>query len=183
MLVPISKVTKEFDVEAHQLREWEKRDWLGDVLKDPENNNQRVYTEEQLERIELINAAIKEQREKGIKRTDFQDIESRLLDRFGGEIKKMDSEIMVHPNSMEQMVEMIALQQKMLVEMQQQMQKMQQRELPIPVDYSEMLVEMQKQLKFSEEREERLLGLVEKLQNDVEELKKMPPKSRWKFWK
>ncbi|MBC9721091.1 MAG: MerR family transcriptional regulator [Lactobacillus sp.] len=183
MLVPISRITKEIGIEAYQLREWEKRDWLGDVLKDPENNNQRVYTEEQMKRIQLINELIQEQRKKGIKRTDLQAIEEKLLDRFGGEVKKMDSEVMVHPNSLEQMVEMIALQQKMIIQMQQQLEKLQQKELPAPVDYSEMLSEMKNQLKFSEEREERLLGLVEKLQNDVEELKKRPSKQRWMFWK
>ncbi|MBC9720403.1 MAG: MerR family transcriptional regulator [Lactobacillus sp.] len=183
MLVPISRVTKETGIEAHQLREWEKRHWLGDVLKDPENNNQRVYTEEQIKRIQLINESIQEQRKHGIKRTDLQAIEEKLLDRFGGEVKKMNSEVMVHPNSMEQMVEMITLQQKMIVQMQQQLVKLQQKELPAPIDYSETLSEMKNQLKFSEEREERLLELVEKLQNDVEELKKLPPKQRWKFWK
>ena len=183
MLIPISRITKELDVEAHQLREWEKRDWLGDVLKDPNNNNQRVYTKQQVERIEFIYHAINEQREKGFKRTDLKEVEAQLLDKFGGEIKKIDSEIMVHPNAMEQMVEMIALQQKMIVEMQQQLQQLQQKELPAPVDHSEVLDDMQKQLKFSAQREEKLLGLVEKLQTDVEELKKMPPKSRWKFWK
>lgn len=183
MLAPISRVTKELNLEAHQLREWEKRDWLGDVLKDPDNNNQRVYTQEQVERIEFIRDAIAEQREKGFKRTDLQVIEARLLDRFGGEIKKIDTEIMVHPNSMEQIVELIQLQNKKIMELQEIIIQQQQRELPEPVDHSETLSQVQNELKFSAEREEKLLSLVEKLQDDVEKLKEMPPKSRWKFWR
>lgn len=183
MLAPISRVTKELNLEAHQLREWEKRDWLGDVLKDPDNNNQRVYTQEQVERIEFIRDAIAEQREKGFKRTDLQVIEARLLDRFGGEIKKIDTEIMVHPNSMEQIVELIQLQNKKIMELQEIIVQQQQRELPEPVDHSETLSQVQNELKFSAEREEKLLSLVEKLQDDVEKLKEMPPKSRWKFWR
>ena len=183
MLAPISRVTKELNLEAHQLREWEKRDWLGDVLKDPDNNNQRVYTQEQVERIEFIRDAIAEQREKGFKRTDLQQIEAKLLDRFGGEIKKIDTEIMVHPNSMEQIVELIQLQNKKIMELQEIIIQQQQRELPEPVDHSETLSQVQNELKFSAEREEKLLSLVEKLQDDVEKLKEMPPKSRWKFWR
>lgn len=182
MLVPIGKIVRELGIEAHQLREWEKRDWLGDVLKDPEQNNQRVYTEEQIERIKLISKTIKEQREKGIKRTDFEEVEEKLLDHFGGEIIKRETEMIIHPNSIEQMVEMIQLQQKMMMEMQQQIENLQNRELPTPIDHTEQFEEMKNQLKFSQEREEKLIGLIENLQNDVEELKKIPPKSRWKFW-
>lgn len=182
MLIPIGKITKELGIEAHQLHMWEKRDWLGDVLKDPDSNNQRVYTEEQVKRIHLIHETIQKQREKGIKRTDFEEVEEKLLENFGGEVTKRETEVIVHPNSMEQMIEMIGLQQKMMLEMQQQIEKLQNKELPAPVDHSEVLSEVKNQLKFSQEREEKLIGLVEKLQDDVEELKKMPAKSRWKFW-
>lgn len=182
MLVPIGRLTKQLNVEAHALREWEKRGWLGDVLKDPDNNNQRVYTEEQVERIRLIHKTIQEQREKGIKRTDLEEVEEKLLDQFGGEVVKRDSEVMVHPNSMEQMLEMIAFQNKQILELQQMIQNQPKFNLPEPIDHSEDLKEMKKQLKFSEEREEKLIGLIEKLQEDVEELKKTPQKSRWKFW-
>jgi len=61
-------------------------------------------------------------------------------------------------------------------------ENLQNKELPAPVDYSQHFEELKNQLKFSQEREEKLIGLIEKLQDDVEELKKMPPKSRWKFW-
>lgn len=182
MLIPISKITKELGIEAHQLREWEKREWLGDVLKDPDSNNQRVYNKQQIERIHLIHETIKQQREKGIKRTDFDEVEEKLLEKFGGEVTKRETEMIIHPNSMEQMLEMIALQQKMILEMQQQIENLQNKELPAPVDHSEHFEEVKNQLKFSKEREEKLIGLIEKLQDDVDQLKKIPPKSRWKFW-
>ncbi|AUD15076.1 hypothetical protein CXF77_16170 [Planococcus sp. MB-3u-09] len=85
MRIPISRLVKELNLEAHQLREWEKRDWLGEVIKDPRQNHQRVYTEEQIECIEMIAQTIQNQRVKGIKRTNFEEVEAKLLDRFGGE--------------------------------------------------------------------------------------------------
>ncbi|MDN7246289.1 MerR family transcriptional regulator [Planococcus shenhongbingii] len=53
-MIPISRLVKELNLEAYQLREWEKRDWFGEVVKNPKKNHQRVYTEEQVERIQLI---------------------------------------------------------------------------------------------------------------------------------
>lgn len=183
MLIPIGKITKELAIEAHQLREWEKREWLGDVLKDPDHNNQRVYNDHQIQRIHLINETIQKQREKGFKRTDFTEVEKKLFEKFGGEVtKRRDLEMVVHPGSMDKIIDMIVLQQKMMMEMQQQIENLQNKELPTPIDHSQHFEEMKNQLKFSQEREEKLIQLIEKLQNDIEELKKMPSKSRWKFW-
>lgn len=182
MLIPIGKISKELGIETHQLREWEKREWLGDVLKDPDSNNQRVYTEEQVERIHLINETIKNQRKKGIKRTDFGEVEEKLLDRFGGEVIKRETEMMIHPNSMDQIVRIIELQNKKIMELTEIIENQAKFNLTEPADYSKDLEEMKKELKFSEQREEKLIRLIEKLQIDVEELKKTPQKSRWKFW-
>lgn len=182
MLIPIGKISKELGIETYQLREWEKREWLGDVLKDPDSNNQRVYTEEQIERIYLINETIKNQREKGIKRTDFQEVEEKLLDKFGGEVTKRETQMIIHPNSMDQIVELIQLQNKKIMELTEKLENQAKFSLPEPIDHSKDLEELKNQLKFSEQREEKLIGLIEKLQIDVEELKKTPQKSRWKFW-
>lgn len=182
MLIPIGKITKELAIEAHQLREWEKRDWLGDVLKDPDNNNQRVYNDHQIKRIHLIHETIQKQREKGFKRTDFTEVEEKLFEKFGGEVIKRESEMTIHPGSMEKLIEMIGLQQKMMLEMQLQIENLQNKELPTSIDYSQDFEEMKSQLKFSQEREEKLIGLIKKLQDNVEEMKRMPQKSRWKFW-
>lgn len=183
MLAPISKITRQFEIEPHQLREWEKRGWLGDVLKDPDSNNQRVYTDYQVKRIQVIHETIKKQREKGIKRTDIEEVEHKLLEEFGGEITKREFEMIIHPNAMENMAELIRLQQKMILQLQDQVKDIQEKELPAPVDHSEYLDSIKQELKFSAEREEILIDLIKKLQDDVEKLKEVPAKSRWKFWK
>lgn len=182
MRIPISRLVKELNLEAHQLREWEKRDWLGEVVKDPRQNHQRVYTEEQVERIELIAQTIQAQRAKGIKRTDLQEVEAKLLERFGGEVKRMDTDIVVAPQSLNQIVELLMGQNQKINELQQLMQQQPKQQLPDPVDHTEVLADMKTELKKSQEREEQLLAIVQQLQTDLDELKKAPAKSKWKFW-
>lgn len=142
MRIPISRLVKELNLEAHQLREWEKRDWLGEVVKDPRQNHQRVYTEEQVERIELINQTIQAQRAKGIKRTDFQEVEAKLLERFGGEVKRMDTDLVVAPQSLNQIVELLMGQNQKINDLQQLMQQQPKQQLRDPVDHTEVLADM-----------------------------------------
>ena len=182
MRIPISRLVKELNLEAHQLREWEKRDWLGEVVKDPRQNHQRVYTEEQVERIQLISKTIQAQRAKGIKRTDFEEVEAKLLARFGGEVKRLDSDLVVAPQSLNQIVELLMGQNQKINELQQLMQQQPKNQLPDPVDHTDVLADMKNELKKSQEREEQLLALVQQLQSDLDELKKAPAKSKWKFW-
>lgn len=56
------------------------------------------------------------------------------------------------------------------------------QQLADPVDYTEVLADLKNELKKSQEREEQLLTIVQQLQSDLEELKKAPAKSKWKFW-
>ena len=182
MRIPISRLVKELNLETHQLREWEKRDWLGEVVKDPRQNHQRVYTEEQVERIELIAQTIQAQRAKGIKRTDFQEVEAKLLEQFGGEVKRMDTDLVVAPQSLNQIVELLMGQNQKINDLQQLMQQRPKSQLTDPVDHTEVLAEMKSELKKSQEREEQLLAIVQQLQSDLDELKKAPAKSKWKFW-
>ena len=182
MRIPISRLVKELNLEAHQLREWEKRDWLGEVVKDPRQNHQRVYTKEQVERIQLIAETIQAQRAKGIKRTDFEEVKAKLLERFGGEIKRIDADLVVAPQSLNQIVELLMGQNQKISELQQLMQQQPKRQLPDPVDHTEVLAGMKDELKKSQEREEQLLAIVQQLQTDLDELKKAPAKSKWKFW-
>ena len=79
MRIPISKITRELDIKSFQLHKWEERGWLGTepVLKDPDNNGQRIYSEQQVERIEFIDEVIKDQENEGF-------IE-RIL-KYGGKI-------------------------------------------------------------------------------------------------
>lgn len=109
-MIPISKITKELDIKPHQLREWEKRGWLGTekVIKDPDNNGQRIYNEEQIERIRFINEEIIQQKKKGITRTDIAEMDAKLLDKFGGEVTPIEKkEIMIHTTSVEDMTKLI----------------------------------------------------------------------------
>lgn len=182
MRIPISRLVKELPLEAHQLREWEKRGWLGEVVKDPRQNQQRVYTEEQVERIQLIADTIQAQREKGIKRTDLAEVEAKLLERFGGEVKRIDTDLVVAPQSLNQIVELLMGQNKKINELQQLMHQQPKQQLPDPVDHTEVLADMKNELKKSQEREEQLLAIVQQLQSDLDELKKAPAKSKWKFW-
>ena len=182
MRIPISRLVKELNLEAHQLREWEKRGWLGEVVKDSRQNQQRVYTEEQVERIQLIADTIQVQREKGIKRTDLAEVEAKLLERFGGEVKRIDTDLVVAPQSLNQIVELLMGQNQKISELQQFMQQQPKHQLPDPVDHTEVLADMKNELKKSQEREEQLLAIVQQLQADLDELKKAPAKSKWKFW-
>lgn len=182
MRIPISRLVKELPLEAHQLREWEKRGWLGEVVKDPRQNQQRVYTEEQVERIQLIADTIQAQREKGIKRTDLAEVEAKLLERFGGEVKRIDTDLVVPPQSLNQIVELLIGQNQKINELQQFMHQQPKQQLLDPVDHTEVLADMKNELKKSQEREEQLLAIVQQLQTDLDELKKAPAKSKWKFW-
>jgi DNA-binding transcriptional MerR regulator len=180
--IPISRLVKELNLEAHQLREWEKRDWLGEVVKDPMQNHQRVYTEEQVERIQLIAETIQIQRAKGIKRTDFEEVKAKLVERFGGEVKRINMDLVVAPQSLNQIVELLMGQNQKITELQQLMQQQSKNQLPEPVDHTDVLVDMKNELKRSQEREEQLLALVQQLKSDLDELKKSSSKSKWKFW-
>lgn len=182
MRIPISRLAKELNLEAYQLREWEKRGWLGEVVKDPRQNQQRVYTEEQVERIQLIAETIQGQRAIGIKRTDFEEVEAKLLERFGGEVKRIDTDLVVAPQSLNQIVELLMGQNQKINDLHQLMQQQPKQQLLDPVDHTEVLADMKNELKKSQEREEQLLAIVQQLQTDLDELKKAPAKSKWKFW-
>jgi uncharacterized protein YlxW (UPF0749 family) len=67
-------------------------------------------------------------------------------------------------------------------ELQQLMQQQPKQQLPDPVDHTEVLTDLKNELKKSQEREEQLLAIVQQLQSDLDELKKAPAKSKWKFW-
>ncbi len=53
---------------------------------------------------------------------------------------------------------------------------------PNPVDQTEILADIKNELEKSQEQEEQLLALIQQLQSDLDEMKKAPAKSKWKFW-
>jgi DNA-binding transcriptional MerR regulator len=187
MRIPISKISKELNIKSFQLHKWEERGWLGNepVLKDADNNGQRVYSEEQIKRIHFIHEVIEEQRKQGIKRTDFEEMEEKLLEKFGGEVSRIEKEeIAVLPASFDAFQKLFMQQNKQINALTEMVQELQKRELPIPVDHTSDFEEMKKQLAFSKEREDKLISLIENLQDDVELLqeKQKKKKSSWKFW-
>ena len=172
-MLSIGRVTKDLGLKPYQLHKWEERGWLGSdpVLKDPDNNNQRIYTEEQVERIRFIQKVIQEEQDKGIKRMDNSYMQQRLLDEFGGEITKKEDELMVFPSSFEAFQNLMVQQNKEILALSEMVKELQTRALPAePKDYTSALEEVQVQLKHSQEREDKLLSVIEKLQDDIEEL-------------
>src|SRR5699024_221377 len=149
-LVGISRISRELNIETYLLREWEKREWLAAVLKDHEQNNQCVYDDKQVERIKFIWSIIQEQRKKGFKRTDIQEVEEKLLDKFGGMVKPIESNITVHPGSIDQIIELIQTQNKKIIQLESIVSK--QDNLP---DYSEKLQEIREELEASKKREKK----------------------------
>lgn len=125
MRIAIGKVVKELGVKPHMLHTWEERGWLGyeAVLKDPNANNQRVYSEKQYERILFIHALIQEQHERGYKRTDTAEVSQALLDEFGGEITPMKEETTLLPTTVEEFHHLLMQNNKMLGDMAEQLKK------------------------------------------------------------
>lgn len=97
MVKYIGDVTKEFGIESHTLRNWEDRGLIGDVEQDFVHG--RMYNEEQIERIKTIQEVINAQREKGMKRTDYREVEDVLLDRFGGLVVERQENIPATPET------------------------------------------------------------------------------------
>src|SRR5699024_5196842 len=186
-MIGISRISKELNIETHLLREWEKRNWLGEVLKDPEQNNQRIYDDEQVERIKFIWGIIQEQRKKGLKRTDIQEVEEKLLDQFGGMVETIENNMIVHPGSVDQIVELIRMQNKKISHLESAVSKQEN----LMQNNSETLQEIKEELEVSKKREEKQEQVIEdmneKLQKavnfiiDMEEKQQNEPRKK-SFW-
>lgn len=173
MATPISKIIKELHIKPHQLHKWEERGWLGyhPVLKDPEHNGQRVYSEEQIQRIRVIHENIEDQRKRGIKRTSMSEVEEVLLEKFGGEVTRIQKEeSMVLPSSVEALMELMRNQNEKIMQMQETVERLQQNKIEVK-DHTPALEEMKKKLDDSEQREEKLLSLIGQLKEDMEDIK------------
>src|SRR5699024_8615154 len=152
-----------------------------------EQNNQRVYNEEQVERIKFIWDIIQEQRKKGFKRTDIKEVEAKLLEHFGGMVQPVETNIAVRPGSMEQMIELIQMQNKKIDHLESIVT---QQEKMLPGNL-ERLKEVQEELEASKKREEdqreAMYEMNEKLQQAVdtmEEIKEQQKEVQEKksFW-
>jgi len=176
----ISEVVKDLDVPAHMLRDWEDRGYFGEVLQ---IGGKRVYSDDQIERIKFVLEKVTDQREEDVLRTDYSEIDSAFLDRFGGivtsvpqtptemvsgfmdQLGKRDTDIQ---NALESIKDLM-----------QEMLEKPQLELPVPIDYSLTLEEVKKELESSQKRENELLSIVESIQNDVNRPLELPDTTKY----
>ncbi len=171
MRVPISKVTRELEIKSFQLHKWEERGWLGTelVFKDPDNNGQRTYSKQQVERIEFIDEVIKDQRKRDIHRTNPKEMEKLLLEKFGGEVTRIENKdsSIVLPTILESF-------QVLLVQQNQEMNAMREMVDELVKEQLELKSYIKKslpgRLQLEEHDRELLLSLKETIKNRKKEL-------------
>ena len=169
MRFPINKITKELEIKSFQLHKWEERGWLGTepVLKDPDNNNQRIYSKQQVERIEFIDEVIKDQRKQGIHRTDPKEMEKLLLEKFGGEVTRIESkELIVLPTTLESFQESLIQQNKEMNAMREIIEELVQGQLELKSYIKESLPG---RVQLEEHDSELLLSLKETMESRKKE--------------
>lgn len=170
MRVPISKITRELEIKSFQLHKWEERGWLGTepVFKDPDNNGQRTYSKQQVERIEFIDEVIKDQRERGIHRTDPKEMEKLLLEKFGGEVTRIESkELIVLPTTLESFQESLIQQNKEMNAMREMIEELVKGQLELKSYIKESLPG---RVQLEEHDRELLLSLKETMASRKKEL-------------
>lgn len=169
MRFPINKITKELEIKSFQLHKWEERGWLGTepVLKDPDNNNQRMYNKQQVERIEFIDEVTKDQRKKGIHRTDPKEMEMLLLEKFGGEVRRIENkELIVLPTTLESFQESLIKQNKEMNAMREIIEELVQGQLELKSYIKESLP---RRVQLEEHDRELLLSLKETMESRKKE--------------
>lgn len=176
MRIGIGKVVKELGVKPHVLHTWESRGWLGyePVLKDIDNNNQRVYSEEQLERIRFIHALIEDQRQQGIKRTDIGAVEQALLDKFGGEITTIQEEATLLPSTVDEFHHLLLQNNKMLGDMADQLKKRDEEMLALMAQHEKEKAELQNEMQLFKEKLDVAVDYIQK-----QEAKEAEKKGLW----
>ena len=170
MQVPISKVTRELELKSFQLHKWEERGWLGTelVFKDPNNNGQRMYSKQQVERIEFIDEVIKDQRKREIHRTDPKEMEQLLFEKFGGEVTRIESkELIVLPTTLESFQELLIQQNKEMNAMRETVDELVKGQLELKSYIEESLPG---RLQLEEHDRELLLSLKETMASRNKEL-------------
>ena len=183
MRVSISKITKELDIKPFQLHKWEERGWLGNdpILRNPDENGQRIYNEQQVERIEFIDETIKRQREQKIHRTDPKEMDKLLLEKFGGEVTRMESEeLVVFPKTIESFQGLLVQQSQEMNAMRETIEQLAKGQVELR-DYIEKSLPNRVQLE--EHDRELLLSLKETLEaKDQLAITTSEKKKWWKFW-
>jgi len=168
--VPINKLTKELEIKSFQLHKWEERGWLGTepVLKDPDNNGQRIYSKQQVEHIEFINEIIKDQKKRGIHRTDPKEMEKLLLEKFGGEVTRMESdELVVLPTTIEFFQGLLIQQNKDMNALREMVEELRKEQLELKSYIEKSLPE---RVQLEEHDRELLLSLKETMASRKKEV-------------
>lgn len=180
MIKYINEVTRELGIEHHTLRNWEDKGYLGIVERDFTHG--RMYMEEQIERIKVIQQVVKEQQERGMKRTDFKEVERVLFERFGGMIEERVPSIPATPEVFTNMVLKMEKQDQQIQKLQQMVMELTNvaKQIPSSVDHTNEINEIKENIEgvmTKTQGEELLSKLVDKekrekdLKNEVELLK------------
>jgi DNA-binding transcriptional MerR regulator len=180
MIKYINEVTRELGIEHHTLRNWEDKGYLGIVERDFTHG--RMYMEEQIERIKVIQQVVKEQQERGMKRTDFKEVERVLLERFGGMIEEKVPSIPATPEVFTNMVLKMEKQDQQIQKLQQMVLELTNvtKQIPSSVDHTNEINEIKENIDgvmTKTQGQELLSKLVDKekgekdLKNEVKLLK------------
>lgn len=158
----INEVTREKGIEHHSLRSWEDKGFLGTVQRDFTHG--RMYDEEQIKRIERIQEVVLKQQKKGMKRTDFKEVDRVLTEEFGGIMTVREPNIPATPETFTNMLLKFEKQDKQIQELQQMVLELTKitKELPTPVDQSAEIQSIK----------ELTQGLISKLAEDEKEKEK-----------
>ncbi|KKE78124.1 MerR family transcriptional regulator [Bacilli bacterium] len=186
MVKYINEITREFGIEHHTLRNWEEKGYLGVVERDFTHG--RMYDEEQVEKIKTIQDVVLKQRDKGMKRTDFKEVERVLLDKFGGMVEARPKNIPATPAVFENMVLKMEKQEKQIQDLQQLILDLTKATKGLPQQENIMTKEQAEQLHSrltgeNKEMKEEMKLLKEKLDIAVDYIQKQENEEKKGFWK
>jgi DNA-binding transcriptional MerR regulator len=174
MVKYINEITREFGIEHHTLRNWEEKGYLGIVERDFTHG--RMYDEEQIKRIECIQKVVQKQQAKGMKRTDFKDVERVLFEEFGGMVETRPQSIPATPEVFTNMILKLEKQDKQIEALQQMVMELTKatKELPNAVDHTSEIQEIKERTEgiMTKEQGEQLLSRLAEERKDKEEMGK-----------
>jgi len=99
-----------------------------------------------VERILFIQSVVEEQKKNGSKRTDFKNVEQKLFEKFGGMVEVKPTSVPATPEAftnllvrLEKQDKQIDQLQRSLVQLTQMISRIEDKELPLPIDHSDEL--------------------------------------------
>jgi len=174
MVKYINEITREFGIEHHTLRNWEEKGYLGIVERDFTHG--RMYDEEQIKRIECIQKVVQKQQAKGMKRTDFKEVERVLFEEFGGMVETRPQSIPATPEVFTNMILKLEKQDKQIEALQQMVMELTKatKELSNPVDHTSEIQQIKERTEgiMTKEQGKQLLSRLAEERKDKEEMGK-----------